>query len=520
MIDILEKLEEAAARVPDRVMFHSRQGEITYGELWEKSGRFADQIERMLGDYRGPVIVYGHKDPLMLVSFFALARSGRAYCPVDRTMSVRRIEAICKLVESPLVLATEPIPVTPDGARILDKEEILKACEGRSVIAPEKRVRGKDLFYIIYTSGSSGTPKGVKIETGALDSYLDWAIDFGGEEQVPDGSVFINQSSFSFDFSIMDCYSGFINAATMWATDRELQRDVDALVQYLIDGKLNYWLSTPSLVEKCFGSELFRGENFPDLKLFQFCGEILAKKTVAETMRRFPGVRIINAYGPTEGTVAVTAAPVTREMMDAPESLPVGYAKPGVEMKILDFDAEGADRHPEQHFLGPGKVGEMIITGDSVCPGYYKNEEKTKECFFEYQENGRTVRAYHTGDTGYLDKEGMLYYVSRVDKQLKYHGFRIEPGDIESSIMKLDGLSRAVVVPKLDEGRVRYLAAFVTMDQPVAKSEEAAKSEEIREALREFLPGYMIPKKIIFVKKFPLNQNDKVDRKKLEQELD
>lgn len=515
MIDILEKLEQGAEDCPCRIMFHSRQGEITYGELWEKSGRLAAYLEELLGENRSPVVVYGHKDPMMLVCFFALARSGRAYCPVDRTMSERRIREITGMVDSPLVLAVERFPVEAGKKKILGAEELRKAADGyERIISPEKRVRGKDLFYIIFTSGSSGKPKGVKIEAGALDSYLDWAVDFGGEERAPEGSVFLNQSSFSFDFSIMDCYTGFINHGMMWATDRDLQRDVHGLVEYLRQGHLKYWLSTPSLVEKCFQAEEFCGENFPELKLFQFCGEILSKKTVRQIWKRFPGIRIINAYGPTEGTVAVTAAPVTPDMLEDDRSIPVGRAKPGVKIEILDYEAEGVQKCPERHFLPAGQAGEIIITGNSVCPGYYREEEKTREAFFQYGDPGEKISAYHTGDMGYLTESGMLYYVSRVDKQLKYHGFRIEPGDIENNIMKIPGVARAAAVPKIEEGRVLFIAAFVIRD---ALSDVQPGEEDIRSGLREFLPGYMIPGKVIFLDRMPLNQNDKVNRKELEQ---
>ena len=500
-MNILGKIKERSISNPTKIAFHSRFGEITYSQLWNNSDRLAAWLNDKLENNKKPVVVFGHKDPMMLVCFLACAKSGRAYCPVDISMPEDRINAIIDAVDNTLVLATEPLERS--GYYIADKGIIESGMNYDTVISEDCWNKPEDIFYIIFTSGSTGKPKGVQITDENLSRYVDWSENLGDDVSVKNGAVFMNQAPFSFDLSVMDTYTSMASGCTLWGIDKKLQSDALAMMKYMKEGKLNYWVSTPSFADMCLADPAFDHELLPELRAFLFCGEKLAKNTASELMKRFPGAKVINTYGPTESTVAVTSVEINDEILAAPESLPIGIPKDGTEIRIIKEDGTVA---------APMEKGEIQILGDTVSPGYYKNDKKTQEVFSVIDDKNKT-RAYMTGDEGYLTSGGMLYYVGRIDLQVKLHGYRIELGDIESNLLKIDSIQSAAVVPKWQNGKIRYLAAFVTSDSAKGSFEDR---KAVKEALKKMLPDYMVPKKISFIEQLPLTNNGKADRKKLE----
>ena len=225
----------------------------------------------------------------------------------------------------------------------------------------------------------------------------------------------------------------------------------------------------------------------PELKSFIFCGEKLDRSTAAKLRMRFPEAAVINTYGPTESTVAVTAVEITDDMIESGKELPIGIAKPGTRISL----------DPENK--------EIIISGDTVSKGYFRDKEKSEAVFAEDEAGERN---YRTGDSGFFDGD-MLYYTGRLDFQIKLHGYRIELGDIESNLMDIEGVERAVVLPTTKNGKIRYLSAYIMAGREMEKN-------EIKKKLAEKLPEYMVPKRILFLDSMPLNNNGKVDRKALE----
>lgn len=477
------------------------------------------------GEDLTPIVVYGHKSPFMLVCFLACVKAGRAYCPVDLSMPHERIAAIIKKVGNDIAFATEEIPCEVEETKLVDfistKEinEIIddtccasskhgttpgadskKRC-GVSVekIGSEHWVKDDDVFYIIFTSGSTGEPKGVKISAASLESFVGWMAGIAGE----DGGTFLNQAPFSFDLSVMDLYTSLCTGGTLKSIDKELQSDFKGLMEYLKDANINYWVSTPSFVDLCFTEPLFNGEILSDIKKFLFCGEKLTKETAAEIFERFKNAEIINTYGPTEATVAVTSIKIEKEMLNISRDLPIGVPKLGTELRVIDESLKEVD---------PPQKGELMIVGDTVSLGYFNDEEKTSKVFSELEINSKTVRAYRTGDEGYIEDDGNYYITGRIDQQIKLHGYRIELGDIEQNLLKIDGISGAAVVPKESEGRIKHLVAFIVKK---GSSGDFSERKLVKTELKNMLPSYMVPKKIEFVSTLPLTGNGKLDRKKL-----
>ena len=469
---ILDKIRKHVNNTPDAIVMISAEQSMTYAELWEKSGRLAAEIEKIQGSDKAPVMVFGHKDPLMLISFIACVRSGRAYCPVDVSTPV---QGHC----------------LEGKAKIIERDEINQLVDDANLeIAEELEVSDEDTYYIIFTSGSTGKPKGVEISCGALSRFTDWSAGLGGSEEDKQGARFLNQAPFSFDLSVMDVYTALATGGCIFCLDKKLQLSMADLLAELGKSKVKYWISTPSFADMCLADRSFDENLIPELENFLFCGEKLTNRTAEKLMERFPKAKVINTYGPTESTVAVTDVEISKEMAASEKDLPIGRCKPGTEILIDENN------------------GEIIIKGNTVSKGYFRDAEKTAKAFF-VAEDGE--RCYRTGDAGHFEGD-MLYYGGRIDLQVKLHGYRIELGDIESNLVKMEEIESAVVVPKMQDGKVKYLQGYVVSH---FDDKSNAQVKNIKAFLKQFLPEYMVPKRIIFIDNMPLTANGKADRKKL-----
>lgn len=479
------------------------ENKITFRELWEKSDQLAGYIKSVCKENRSPVIVYGHKSPLMPVAFLACAKSGRAYVPVDIHVPRNRMEDIIDSVCPDLILATEGFEPYRTYPCINIEEDINVFELGKGVaVGTADYVKEEDVYYIIFTSGSTGTPKGVQITYGALNRFTEWALNLG--RGTKSHRCFINQAPFSFDLSVMDLYMSLASESCLFALEKKIQTDYKKLFEQLKKSNGNVWVSTPSFADLCLADSSFSQELMPDMELFLFCGEILTNRTAEQLLKRFPRAQVYNTYGPTESTVAVTEVCVDEDILGKNNPLPVGVAKPGTMIKIMDGDRE----------MPEGEKGEIVIIGNTVSKGYFKNAEENRKVFFSYEHNGESMPAYHTGDKGYF-KDGWLFYCGRIDLQVKLHGYRIELEDIEKNLMKIQGITKAVVIPISENGKVKYLKAYCIYDKPVENTRGLQK--KMKEEMSEFVPDYMIPRKIQFVETLPVTANGKVDRKRMQE---
>lgn len=514
MKTILEKIRENGAAYGDEIAYSvhtmndyaeggglpNNHSSLAWRELDEYSGRLAAYIQKTCRT-KAPVIVYGHKDPWMLVCFLACVKSGRAYCPVDVSVPLSRVEAIISEVGPELIFAMEPLEYS--GASVLDKAAAKAAVEGEPVVLDlGYAVSAEDTFYIIFTSGSTGTPKGVQITRDCLDHFIQWGLALG--RGLNDGirRVFLNQAPFSFDLSVMDLYLSLYTGGHLFALSKGLQSDMGAMLDALGKSGAEVWVSTPSFADVCLADKKFCETLLPRLGLFLFCGETLTNRTADRLAAAFPRADIVNTYGPTESTVAVTQVRITPELRrDAP--LPVGIEKPGTWIFIQDENGQD---------LPEGCVGEIVIAGDSVSTGYWKRPDLTERVFGTRVIEGTRYRTYRTGDSG-MRRDGQLYYQGRMDFQIKLHGYRIELGDIEENLLKLEGVTGAVVLPVSREGKVKSLTAYVVADR--RGDSDFSEGQRLRAELKALVPEYMIPKKFVFLDQMPMTNNGKVDRRRL-----
>ena len=507
-MELFNRIIQTAQGAPERSAFQNLYtGEtLSYGELVERSGRIAAQVRALLPDDKSLVVVYGHKSPLMLAAFLGCVRAGHPYCPVDTSMPDERLRDILAVSGAKLLLKLEETAVGCEN--VLRAEELLSLPAPAVPVSPALTA-GDDVFYVIFTSGSTGKPKGVQITADCLDNYLKWMESIALREGFAEHPVFLNQAPFSFDLSVMDLYTGLFLGGTVCALDKRAQADMDLMYRLLDGSGIQVWVSTPSFVNMCLINSAFEQKMLSQLCCFLFCGEVLTNKTARDLLNRFPRARVINTYGPTESTVAVTEVVVTKAMAEAETPLSIGAVKPGSRIFLMDesYTLPG---------LPEGEKGEIVIAGDTVAKGYLNRPELTAEKFITLQTPEGVMRAYKTGDEGWM-QNGLLYYSGRMDFQLKINGYRIELGDIENNMLLLDNVKACVCLPIEKKGVNRGLAAFVCTEPPA--EDEFAAAQALRQQLMERLPSYMVPKKFVFLADMPKTNNGKVDRRALKEQL-
>ncbi len=523
----LDALDEQAISNPNVVAFENSCGEsITHAQLKNASDALACWIASNKEIAAGvPIIVYGHKSPLMLVGFFACAKSGHAYVPVDVVYPRDRVAGIIDQIEGTWVLdTTEGIidwDEITDCAHVIERDELERLSQAEvteEAVASLNGLKGDDVIYLLFTSGSTGKPKGVQLPAAHVDMFAKWLGDafvpLEGEAPrsgIGDGRgkrIWFNRAPFSFDVSVADMAGGMTVGDTSFSLAGDDEDSLRGMFDALAKSGLTDWISTPSFVDQCLADESFTEEMLPDLRRALLAGEILRPETVKEFQKRFPKLRVFNGYGPTEAGF-VSICEITQEMLDSERSLPIGYAKPDVDFVVLN--PETLERVPN------GSLGELFLVGPTIALGYWKLPEQTAagfhSCPQEYcAESG--VRAYRTGDECSVEDNGLAYYHGRLDLQVKLHGFRIELGDVEAAISKLPDVHMACVLPVYKDGAISHLAAMVVLADH-AGERGFAMTKQLKASLRATLPKYMIPRVFKYLDEMPLNPNGKADRKAL-----
>lgn len=506
--DMIERIEGLAISQKDFPVYNCL-GEIhTYGQLKEDSDSIANYIDSLNLEGGSPILVFGAQSYDMMATFIALSKSGHAFIPVDVHSAPERILDIIEIGQPSALIAIEPLIVEVAGVPVISFDDIEKAKAAASTYQITNPVKGDDNYYIIFTSGTTGKPKGVQISHDNLLSFTNWMIS-NQEFATPDRPQMLAQPPYSFDLSVMYWAPTLALGGTLYALPKELVSDFKQLFSAITSLPVGIWTSTPSFVDMAMLSDDFCQKKMPNLTHFYFDGEELTVSTAKKLMSRFPEAIIVNAYGPTEATVALSAIRITQEMVEKGERLPIGYPKPDSPTFILDEDLnEVAD----------GQSGEIIVTGPAVSKGYINNPEKTKEAFFTY----KGQPAYHTGDLGAYNENHVLTYGGRLDFQIKYGGYRIELEDVSQQLKQSPLVDTAVAVPRYNaEHKVQNLLAYVVLKDGVRQSFERDidVTKAIKESLKDTIMTYMMPSKFIYRDQLPRTPNGKTDIKALINEV-
>lgn len=505
---MIEAIEHFAQVQPDFPVYDILGQVHTYGDLKKDSDSLAAQIDRLGLPDKSPVVVFGGQEYEMLATFVALTKSGHAYIPIDSHSALERVAAIVEVAEPSLIIAINDFPLVDVAAPIFSAEQVQTAFREGASYEISHPVQGDDNYYIIFTSGTTGKPKGVQISHNNLLSFTNWMIT-DKEFATPERPQMLAQPPYSFDLSVMYWAPTLALGGTLFALPSAVTQDFKQLFETILSLPIAIWTSTPSFADMALLSDDFNSQKLPQLTHFYFDGEELTVKTAQKLRDRFPQARIINAYGPTEATVALSAVAVTDEMLQNCKRLPIGYTKADSPTFVIDEEGQKVPN---------GQQGEIIVCGPAVSKGYLNNPEKTSEAFFEFE----GLPAYHTGDVGSMTDEGLLLYGGRMDFQIKFNGFRIELEDVSQNLNKSKYVESAVAVPRYNKDhKVQNLLAYVILKDGVAEQfeREIDITKAIKEDLQDIMMSYMMPSKFLYRETLPLTPNGKIDIKGLISEV-
>ena len=506
--DMIETIEYFAQSQPDFPVYNVLGEVHTYHDLKVDSDSLAAKIDSLALPEKSPVVVFGGQEYDMLATFVALTKSGHAYIPIDSHSALERVTAIVEVAQPSLIIAINEFPLKDKSIPILDLATVQAAFAEKKPYQLTHSVKGNDNYYIIFTSGTTGKPKGVQISHDNLLSFTNWMIT-NKEFATPARPQMLAQPPYSFDLSVMYWAPTLALGGTLFAVPSAITQDFKQLFETILNLPIAIWTSTPSFADMAMLSEDFNAEKKPGITHFYFDGEELTVKTAQKLRDRFPNVRIINAYGPTEATVALSAVAITDDMLANMKRLPIGYTKADSPTFVID---EGGNKLPN------GEQGEIIISGPAVSKGYMNNPEKTAEAFFEFE----GLPAYHTGDVGTMTDEGLLLYGGRMDFQIKFNGFRIELEDVSQNLNKSQYVDSAVAVPRYNKDhKVQNLLAYVILKDGVKEQfeREIDITKAIKEDLQDIMMSYMMPSKFLYRDSLPLTPNGKIDIKGLISEV-
>ena len=493
-------LDETAVKFPSKTAFVDEHKAITFGELKKQAQAIGTRIAEK-GLFKKPVVIFLEKGVDVLTSFMGVAYSCNFYSPIDIDMPMNRVNKILEVLQPVLVITTAELQSVFQkydyrGEYLLFEEASVSEGSEDKLDAVRKKGIDTDLLYVLFTSGSTGVPKGVTITHRSVIDYIDWVTE---TFSITEADSFGNQAPFYFDNSILDIYSTIKSGATTFIIPKNLFAQPVLLLEYLKEKKINTIFWVPSALIVVAKLKAFRNVDLSDtLQRVLFCGEVMPNKQL-NTWRKFlPDVLYANLYGPTEITDACTYYIVDREFADD-EPLPIGIPMANTDILVLNDKNE---------LVSGDEIGELCVRGTSLSMGYYNNPEKTKEAFVQNPLNPFVPEIiYRTGDLVKYNEYGEIIYLSRKDFQIKHMGHRIELGEIETAVSSLEEISLCCC---LYDEKHQKIVLFI---------EENLDKAYIVEKISKLVPEYMFPNKVISLEKMPINANGKIDRVKLKELL-
>jgi amino acid adenylation domain-containing protein len=497
---------------------------LTFGELETSSNQLAHLL-RQSGCHKGDrICILQPKSPSAIVSMIGILKAGCMHIPIDIGTPAARIRHIFDSCENRWIVA---------GGRVTPLlEELLADGALRSRIsigwidqvspaatnftpafsradmdaAPTDALAQlgapDDGSHILFTSGSTGVPKGVVITHSNVSTFVAWALKHYGIDHT---DRFSGHTPFHFDLSTFDIFGSITAGAQLHLVPTETALLPPKLATFIRDSELTQWFSVPSVLNYLAKFNAVQLNDFPSLRRVLWCGEVLPTPALMYWMERLPAVRFSNLYGPTEATIASSYFDVKVCPNDPKEQIPIGTACDGEEMLVLDEKLQP---------VRGCEIGDLYIAGSGLSPGYWRDPEKTAGVFLsDPRAVNSGARLYRTGDLAWQDEDGVIYFVGRADTQIKVRGYRIELGEIETALNSMPKLqeSSVVAIPTDNFGGWMICCAYVV------RAGTDATLNELREHLKKLVPNYMFPARWKAYDALPKNANGKIDRPLLKQ---
>ena len=497
---------------PDnKVVCCDGQKSITYGQLKRESNRLSKLLGEVGVGRRDRVLLFIRRSTDFLTGILGVLKADAVYVPIDPKSPPERWQQIVSDCRPSAVLCDAQ---TANSLRDYFKNQIPVIHFGPSRVEPffvvgvKPSLKGPfsdfernpcyknisdDLAYILYTSGSTGKPKGVMISHRNIRNYIDWAVEYFS---IQERDRILGTAPFHFDMSTFDLWCPLKVGGTLCLASEAQMLFPEKLLQYMEEQKVTIWKGISSLLFYLDRAGVLHPSRIPLLDRVLFGGDSLPARTLMRWMEVFPNKKFFNVYGPTEATGISFCYSVRKAPDSSGARIPIGRPCKGMKAVLLD---------PQQKPVSPGEVGELVLAGPGLGAGYLNDSERTLHSFFQAEFNGEPIDTwYRTGDLAFQDAEGNYVFVGREDNQVKIMGYRIELGEIEQAILAIDGVRDAVVVSVHRDG-LDELVAFVEESKSLNLLQMLSK-------LRERLPAYMIPRRLLKIDEIPRCVRGKINR--------
>ncbi len=509
---------ESVKKNPYAAALTLEKEDISYGELDYNARKWATAVIKGLNGMPNRIGIFAYRSLISYTSVLATLFTGATFVPLNPNYPLERTRHMIDMAELDAIYAEEkyieklhlilknlkkkPIIILPDSNlkehsldySIIVNKQYLQSCEP---IRNLPEVSGNGIAYILFTSGSTGSPKGVPITHSNVSHFLKYNK---AKYEISNKDKFSQTFDQTFDLSVFDIFLAWSSGACVCSIP---SIQLLAPINYINEKEINIWFSVPSMANMMAQNGLLKEGCLSGLRLSLFCGEALHSYIVENWQKAAPNSKIENLYGPTELTIACSA--YTWDPIRSPKDCYNGFVPIG---KVYDkHDSILVDDNLSDVKDGDG--GELCIAGPQRFPGYLNDVEKTKEKTLNRKmTNGEIISYYRTGDLVKRDYSGNYLFLGRIDNQIKYIGYRIELGEIDAAFLREESITNAVAVGwPIADGVVRGITVLVTGKNINLKL--------LRDNVSKFLPRYMMPTEIIIIDAIPLNQNGKVDRKQL-----
>lgn len=495
---VLCLFEQMVKKYPDKIAIEWMEEKITYLQLNSMANQMADKLNRYGIGYQDLVTILLERGYMQIVSMLGIMKLGAVYIPIDIQFPQERINYILEDSKSKAVITTLKLTEKIERAVqkvLIDAEENKMdryiETEIENEYTPDE-FHSEDSIYVLYTSGSTGVPKGTFI----MHKNIVRVVKNTNYIEICECDRVIQLSNYVFDLSVFDIYSALLNGATLVIIPREKVIDISALTDFLQKEEISI---------ACISTALFhlivdwKVEALKTIRKIIVAGEQISLRHSQKAVKAVGAQRIINGYGPTETGIFATYYPVND--VENASIVPIGYPLSNTTVFVVD----------EQKKLVPLNVaGELYIGGDAVGKGYLNKPEVTYEKYINLEAAGGQ-RVYCTGDRVVWNSNRELVFLGRKDFQVKIRSHRIELGEVERYIENVDGIKKAIVITEKDAFDTLCMIAYYTLMDNSKEIQEI----NLQDILRSRLPEYMLPSKFIRLNEFPLNQNGKIDKKAL-----